>query len=133
MSIAADRTPTRLSVDHEGKWAEVELASGLVVASALSGRAAAHEGEVGRTDYDLERREQTITFQWGEMVTFDIGPVERPDAPVVYLDQNQWVMLARHQMGAREGPGASPRGLCPSYGTCSRTGDRPSSVRSSRL
>lgn len=104
MSIAADRTPTRLSVDHEGKWAEVELASGLVVASALSGRAAAHEGEVGRTDYDLEGREQTITFQWGETVTFDIGPVERPDAPVVYLDQNQWVMLARHQWAPEKIP-----------------------------
>jgi hypothetical protein len=104
MSFAADRTPTRLSVDHEGKWAEVELASGLVVASALSGRAAGHEGEVGRTDYDLERREQTITFHRGETVTFDVGPVERPEAPVVYLDQNQWVMLARHQWAPEKVP-----------------------------
>jgi hypothetical protein len=104
MSIAADRNPTRLSIDHEGKWAEVELASGLVVASALSARAAAHEGEVGRTDYDLERREQTITFHWGETVTFDVGPVEKPAAPVVYLDQNQWVMLARHQWAPEKVP-----------------------------
>lgn len=104
MSIAADRTRTRLSVDHEGKWAEVELASGLVIASELSGRAAAHEGEVGRTDYDPERKEQTITFRWGEVATFEIGPVERPHAPVVYLDQNQWVMLARHQWAPEKLP-----------------------------
>jgi hypothetical protein len=95
MGTAASHTPTRLGVDHEGKWAEVELASGLIVASALSGQAAEHEGrEIGHSDYDLESREVTITFRWGEAVILDIGPIERPDVPVVYLDQNHWVMLA---------------------------------------
>lgn len=37
-------------------------------------------------------------------MTFDISPVERPDAPVVYLDQNQWVMLARHQWAPAKVP-----------------------------
>lgn len=104
MSIAADRTPTRLSVDHEGKWAEVELASGLIVASALSGRAAAHEGEVGRTDYNPERGEQTVTFHWGETATFEIGPAERPGVPLVYLDQNHWIMLACQQWSPEKVP-----------------------------
>jgi hypothetical protein len=104
MSIAADRTPTRLAVDHEGNWAEVELASGLVVASALSGRAAGHDGDVGRSDYDPESREATITFRWGESVIFDIGPVEHPNVPVVYLDQNHWVMLACQQWSPEKVP-----------------------------
>lgn len=84
MDSAADRTPTRLAVDYGNKRAEAELASGLVLASPLSGRAAEHEGEVGRTDYDPESRELTITFEWGETAILEIGPVERPGAPVVY-------------------------------------------------
>jgi len=101
----AGRTPTRLGVDHEGQWAEVELASGLVVASALSGRAAEHEGrEIGRSDYDPEKGEVTITFRWGETVALDIGPVKSPDVPVVYLDQNHWVMLACQQWSPEKVP-----------------------------
>lgn len=97
MSIAVNRTPTRLSVDHAGKWAEVELASGLVLASPLSGEAAEHEGEIDRTDYDPESGELTITFRWGDTATFELGPGDAPGAPIVYLDQNHWVMLARLQ------------------------------------
>lgn len=104
MSMATDRTPSRFSVDHEGRWAEVELESGLILRRALSGRAAAHEGNAARTDYDSVRREQTITFHWGGAATFEIGPVDQPDAPVVYLDQNQWVMLARHQWAPEKVP-----------------------------
>lgn len=104
MSVAPDRAPTRLSVDHRGKWAEVELASGLIVASALSGRAAAHEGEIGRTDYDPERGELTVTFHWDETATFEVGPAEAPGVPVVYLDQNHWVMLARQQWSPEKVP-----------------------------
>ncbi len=74
MDAPADRTPTRLGLDHEGKFAEFELASGLVVASALTGRAATHEGEIARTDYSPERREQVITFRSGEQAVFEIGP-----------------------------------------------------------
>lgn len=110
MNIAVNRTPTRLSVDHAGKWAEVELASGLIVASALSGCAAAHEGEVGRTDYDPELRECTVTFHWGETATFEIGPAEHAGAPVVYLDQNQWVMLARQQWSPKKVPVSHRKG-----------------------
>jgi hypothetical protein len=40
MDSSADRTPARLAVDHSNKRAEVELASGLVLAGPLSGRAA---------------------------------------------------------------------------------------------
>lgn len=104
MSIVADRTPTRLAVDHEGKWAEVELPSSIVVASALSGRAAEHDGDVGRSDYDTESRKATITFRWGESVIFDIGPIEHPNVPVVYLDQNHWVMLACQQWSPEKVP-----------------------------
>jgi hypothetical protein len=55
----SDRIPTRLAVDWSQGRAEVELASGLVVASPLTGRAAEHEGELGRTDYDPESGELT--------------------------------------------------------------------------
>lgn len=97
MSAAADRTPTRLDVDYGNKRAEVELASGIVLASPLSGRAAEHVSEIGRTGYDPNSRELAITFRWGETAIFEVGPVERPGAPVVYLDQNHWIMLARLQ------------------------------------
>jgi hypothetical protein len=90
----SDRIPTRLAVDWSHGRAEVEFASGLVVASPLTGRAAEHEGEIGRTDYDPESGELTITFRWGDTATFDLGPVEAPSAPVVYLDQNHWIKLA---------------------------------------
>lgn len=95
--MSGDRTPTRLAVDWRHKRAEVELASGLVVASPLTGRAGEHEGEIGRTDYDPERGELTVTFRWGERAIFELGPAEAPDAPIVYLDQNHWVMLACQQ------------------------------------
>ncbi len=104
MSLTSDRTPTRLAVDYRSKRAEVELASGIILASPLTGRAAEHVGEVGRTDFDPEGREQTITFHWGETTIFEVGPVERPDVPVVYLDQNQWVMLARQQWSPTKVP-----------------------------
>jgi hypothetical protein len=97
MDAASGRTPTRLGLDHEGKFAEVELASGLVLASPLSGRAATHEGEIARSDYSPERGEQVITFRSGERATFEIGPSRSAGVPVVYLDQNKWVMLARLQ------------------------------------
>jgi hypothetical protein len=97
MNTAADRTPIRLSVDHAEKRAEVELASGLVLASSLSGEAAEHEGEIDRTDYDPESAELTITFRWGDTATFELGPADAPSMPIVYLDQNHWVMLARLQ------------------------------------
>jgi len=93
----SDRIPTRLAVDWSHRRAEVELASGLVVASPLTGRAEEHEGEIGRTDYDPESGELTITFRWGDTAIFELGPAEAPGAPVVYLDQNHWVMLARLQ------------------------------------
>ena len=97
MRNIADRTPTRLAVDYSNGHAEVELASGIVVVSPLSGRAAKQGGEIGRTDYDPDLREQTITFHGGEKATFEVGPGEGPGMPVVYLDQNQWIMLARQQ------------------------------------
>lgn len=89
--------PVRLSLDQRHKRAEVELANGLLLASPLSGQAAKHDGEIGRTDYEPASRELTISFRSGDSATLDIGPVECPDAPVVYLDQNHWVMLARDQ------------------------------------
>jgi hypothetical protein len=95
--MSGDRIPTRLAVDWRHKRAEVELASGLVVASPLTGRAGEHEGEIGRTDYDPERGALTVTFRWGATAIFELGPAEAPDAPIVYLDQNHWVMLACQQ------------------------------------
>src|SRR4051812_17730407 len=103
MSDGADRTPTRYGVNFASQTAEVELASGLVIASPLS-ESAQHVGDVGRTDYAVADREQTITFHWGESATFEIGPVERPGAPVVYLDQNHWVELARQQWSPEKVP-----------------------------
>jgi hypothetical protein len=104
MDSPADRTPARLAVDYGNKRAEVELASGLVLASPLSGRAAEHDGEIGRTDYDPESRELTITFHWGETAILEVGPAEHPGAPVVYLDQNHWIMLARQQWAPEKVP-----------------------------
>jgi hypothetical protein len=104
MSVLGDRTPIRLAVDFDNKRAEVELANGIVVSSPLKGRAAEHDGEVGRTDYDPKRREQTITFHSGETATFEIGPTKSPDVPVVYLDQNKWVGLACQQWSPEKVP-----------------------------
>lgn len=101
---SAHRTPARLAVDYGDKRAEVELASGLVLASPLSGRAAEHDGEIGRTDYKPESRELTITFHWGETAILEVGPVGRPGAPVVYLDQNHWIMLACQQWAPEKVP-----------------------------
>jgi hypothetical protein len=103
---ASDRIPTRLAVDYGNSQAEVELPSGLVLISPLSGRGAEHDGEIGRTDYDPETSQQTITFHWGETATFEIGPVAGPGVPVVYLDQNQWVMLACQQWSPGKVPEA---------------------------
>lgn len=104
MSKGADRTPTRLAVDFDSGMAEVELASGFILASPLSESAAAHAGDVARTDYDLADCEQTVTFPWGDTVTFEIGPIESPHAPVVYLDQNHWIELARQQWSPEKVP-----------------------------
>ena len=95
--MSAATRPARLAIDYRHKRAEVGLTNGLVLASPLSGRAAGRDGEIDRTDYDPERSELTITFRWGETAILDIGPVDRPPAPVVYLDQNHWIMLARQQ------------------------------------
>ncbi len=103
MSNGADRTPTRFAVDYGSKTAEVELASGLILATPLS-QSAAHAGDVTRTDYDLADGEQTVTFPWGDTATFEIGPVECPQAPVAYLDQNHWVELARQQWSPEKVP-----------------------------
>jgi hypothetical protein len=97
MSTISNRAPVRLALDYQHKRAEVELASGLVVASPLTGRAAEHDGAIDRTDYRPAASELLITFHWGETVIFEVGPVETPGVPVVYLDQNHWVMLARLQ------------------------------------
>ncbi|MGE0067687.1 MAG: hypothetical protein AB7T48_10100 [Solirubrobacterales bacterium] len=104
MSSGTDRTPTRFAVDFGIKTAEIELASGLILATPLSESAAAHSGDVARTDYDLAAGEQTVTFPWGATATFEIGPVEAPRAPVVYLDQNHWVELARQQWSPEKVP-----------------------------
>lgn len=104
MDSIADRAPTRLAVDYGSKRAEVELSNGLVLARPLSGRAAEHDGEIGRTDYEPESGELTITFRWGGTAILEIGPVERPDAPVVYLDQNHWIMLACQQFAPEKVP-----------------------------
>lgn len=95
--MSNDRTPTRFAVDWSHRRAEVELASGLVIASPLTDGAAEHGGEIGRTDYDPESGELTITFRWGDTAICELGPTEGPSSPVVYLDQNHWVMLARLQ------------------------------------
>ena len=97
MSATASRAPVRLALDYHHKRAEVELASGLVVASPLTGQAAEHDGAIDRTDYGPDASELLITFRWGETAIFEIGPAESPGVPVVYLDQNHWVMLARLQ------------------------------------
>jgi hypothetical protein len=104
MDSAVDRTPARLAVDYGNRRAEVELASGLVLASPLSGRAAEHDGEIGRTDYEPESRELTITFRWGATAILEVGPLKRPGTPVVYLDQNHWIMLARQQWAPEKVP-----------------------------
>jgi hypothetical protein len=104
MSNGAGRTPTRFAVDYCSKMAEVELATGLILATPLRESAAAHAGVVARTDHDLADGEQTVTFPWGETATFEIGPVESPQAPVVYLDQNHWVELARQQWSPEKVP-----------------------------
>lgn len=105
MDSPASRSLTRFGVDHENKRAEVELSSGLVVASPLSGRAAEHNDcDIGRSSYNPASRDLTITFRWGESVILEIGPVERPGVPVVYLDQNHWVMLARLQWSPAKVP-----------------------------
>ena len=103
MDSFADRTPARLAVDYSNRRAEVELVSGLVLASPLSGRAAEHHGEISRTDYKPDRRELTITFHWGDTAVLEVGPAE-PSAPVVYLDQNHWIMLARQQWAPEKVP-----------------------------
>jgi hypothetical protein len=104
MTIASFSTPTRLAVDYRHRRAEVELASGLVLASPLSDRAARHDGEIARTDYEPASRELRITFRWGESATIEIGPVDPPPAPAVYLDQNHWIMLARQQWSPSKVP-----------------------------
>ena len=38
------------------------------------------------------------------MATFEIGPTESPGVPVVYLDQNHWIMLARQQWSPEKVP-----------------------------
>jgi hypothetical protein len=104
VAVNSNRIPTRLAVDWGQKRAEVELSSGLVLARPLSGRAAEHDGEIGRTEYEPESGELTITFRWGGTAILEIGPVERPGAPVVYLDQNHWIMLACQQFAPEKVP-----------------------------
>jgi hypothetical protein len=117
MSNGSDRTPTRMAIDFGNKTAEVVHASGRVLASPLSESVAAHAGDVARTDYELSDGEQTVTFPWGDTATFEIGPVEDPQALVVHLDQNHWVEFARQQWSPRKGPGVSSRRLRAPLGT----------------
>ena len=67
----SDRIPTRLAVDWRHKRAEVELASGLVVASPLTDRVPEHGGDIDRADHDPGSGELTITFRWGDTVILD--------------------------------------------------------------
>jgi hypothetical protein len=89
--------PKRLTVDWSGKRAEIEFDGGRVLSSVLSGAAAERQDEIGRSDYDPRTGEVTISFAWDERAVLDVGPDKEDGMPVVYLDQNHWVMLARLQ------------------------------------
>jgi hypothetical protein len=92
--------PRRLVVDHENGRMTVERADGTLVVRPMRMRAPAGTVEIRRSDYDIAARELVLTLPAGDHVTIEVGAPgdgDRPgrDRPVVYLDQNHWVALAR--------------------------------------
>jgi hypothetical protein len=88
----------RLIIDHRRKSVAVEARDGTLVVEPL--RNAAPSGALGilRSEYVVDARELHLTLPAGDRVTIDVGPIGlHRRRPIVYLDQNHWITLARHR------------------------------------
>jgi hypothetical protein len=90
----------RLVVDHENGRMTVECSDGSLVVRPMHTRAPAGTLGIRRSDYDVAARELMLTLPAGDRVTVEVGTPgdgDRPgrERPVVYLDQNHWIALAR--------------------------------------
>lgn len=83
-----------LAIDYERRGVGVQHVDGRIASTPLED--AAIPDFVAHASYDAQTDEVTVSFQDGERLTQEVGARKSlDDRPVVYLDQNYWISLAR--------------------------------------
>lgn len=89
-----------MATDYERRVHEVELSDGTRIEEPFSDRLASNEFGLRRVSYATPERELTVTLPAGDEVVLDVGgrgghDVPPAATPIVYLDQNYWVLLSQ--------------------------------------
>lgn len=90
----------RLTIDYERRVHRVEQTDGSQHEEPLSEGIAERAGGIRRLSFGVAERKLIVTLPAGDDVVLEIGaPGERDlppvGRPVVYLDQNHWVLLSQ--------------------------------------
>jgi hypothetical protein len=88
-----------MTTDYERRVHRVELTDGVEHEQPFSERMSALAIDVRRVSFAVAERELTVTLPAGDDVVIEIGgpgdDLSPPGRPVVYLDQNYWVLLSQ--------------------------------------
>jgi hypothetical protein len=92
----------RMTTDYERRIHRIELTDGMEHEEAFSDRMATLTSNVRRLSLAVAERELTVTLPAGDDVVLDLGGPGGGDMPpdgrpVLYLDQNHWVLLTQVQ------------------------------------
>jgi hypothetical protein len=109
-----------LALDYERRSIGVVLNDRRIVSAPL--KVAMAPDFVARTSYDLRTDEVTISFREGERFAMEAGDRASLDGrPIVYLDQNHWVELARFRY-APDKVHPAERAACEGLSTLAESG-----------
>lgn len=110
-----------VTIDYERRRIGIDLGDGRSVEAPLDSGGA--PSSISRSTYDAYTDELRLVLRNGEQVTLEVGTrATRGARPIVYLDQNQWILLARHRY-APEKLNSEQRAACAAVSALAARGD----------